>query len=1075
VSALRGKQVGLALRLQMVEMIKNDLEYLHPDANGHKVCLMAFRQLSYRAVKIADRLGAEMHETRPEISSKKVDSNCSICLENMAEGAGDSISLSCGHSFHRLCIDELVNSGSRNCPLCRNDLAGAGSVEEMIDKVRNLVESCQTELLHSIEDQHPLPAPLDLDARDSSWTGYALAYDVEYSEPNPGQVVALQKFVPIDMLQIPSRVNSRSDAVNSLRLCDKLCTLLDNQTHNVKNTKHLVLSLIENTFVHVIPIPKPRKDPRAEDAALSHIAARSEKRKITEEAKKREIAAKREELRKAKGVGKKNSKKSADNSTELHTAGIDDVEDQARRLLDKIDSSPGEAAVLSVCSQPCIWDEEISYELQVELLLVLQRLMEHFSAAVLSLQASRPLDALRIILPGCMCAIGDAVIRRRAYDNPSVACAQLMGVDATGRQLGVHGFGIDAGVFATQTETIEVHSPELVIARAAILDYFDSPLQRKLEKIFQWEDQYYLAPGRNLIKYLRLIAREIAMPNSSPHMWLCDHIPESSKILKNFPELRCYRDICFMWKYFLNPDLKAFSNSSDAQELSRMHTVICFHWSEEENGYRVENSIQRLFCRPNPNEIDPKTRRPFKQDELPKHRYPSTATPSFFAPQPPIKTEDDVIYRANLPSFDHAAGAKQRNEKGFEKWGQQVLVPSAHLVMAALGQRDSELLLSFLTVPYVRLPLVLNFFATDDRVHKLALPKLRDILDSVLFEPGRFLSLSLSGVEPVMVPTQHPELLASVYGALLNELFRSPESISRSVLSIMDSALALDTGSVCDSKSSDFNASVEIILYVTRMAARVKSYLHFAVVHSLRKHESQHFTLRDKPPDSLSALEHALEQVGQCLRGPFADLLDDYLTRLDEETSATPEDEQLLNRNSRLASDLHAHKLLCFGNCGAGGIDPLDQQSATAIVSSFIYLTTRHTWNKSRREMGRLLVPEFELYQLFCLQRRRLVAYMDGPQAELDAVLEKALQTATSATGTSCELSNSTNMWGKLHGSRASGRFVLVGPRVASDTKKCTTAVKDTGLTVVVEDSGLQGVEMDLQLGQMTSEILKKV
>jgi hypothetical protein len=291
----------------------------------------------------------------------------------------------------------------------------------------------------------------------------------------------------------------------------------------------------------------------------------------------------------------------------------------------------------------------------------------------------------------------------------------------------------------------------------------------------------------------------------------------------------------------------------------------------------------------------------------------------------------------------------------------------------------------------------------------------------------------------------------------------------------MDSALALDTGSVCDSKSSDFNASVEIILYVTRMAARVKSYLHFAVVHSLRKHESQHFTLRDKPPESLSALEHALEQVGQCLRGPFADLLDDYLTRLDEETSATPEDEQLLNRNSRLASDLHAHKLLCFGNCGAGGIDPLDQQSATAIVSSFIYLTTRHTWNKSRREMGRLLVPEFELYQLFCLQRRRLVTYMDGPQAELDAVLEKALQTATSATGTSCELSNSTNMWGKLHGSKASGRFVLVGPRVASDSKKCTTTVKDTGLTVVVEDSGLQGVEMDLQLGQMTSEILKKV
>jgi len=508
-------------------------------------------------------------------------------------------------------------------------------------------------------------------------------------------------------------------------------------------------------------------------------------------------------------------------------------------------------------------------------------------------------------------------------------------------------------------------------------------------------------------------------------------------------------------KYFLNPDLKAFPNFSDAQELSRMHTILCFHWSEEENGYRVENSLQRMFCRPNPNEIDPKTRRPFKAEELPKHRYPSTATPSFFAPPPPIKTEDDAIYRANLPSFDIVSGSKKS---------------SPHSVTTVLGQRDSELLLSFLTVPYLRLPLVLNFFATDDRVHKLALPKLRDILDSVVFEPGRFLSMAMTGVEPVMVPTQHPELLASVYGALLNELFRSPQSISRSILSIMDSALALDTGSVCDSNSVDFNASVEIILYVTRLAARMHNYLHFAVVHSLNKHESLRLVMRDEPPDTLEPLEQALQQVGLRLQGPFVDLLDDYLARLDEETRSSPEDEQLVNRNSRLASDLNAHKLLCFRNCGSGGIDPLNHQSAAVLVSSFIYLTTRHTWNKSRREMGRLLVPEFELYELFSLQRRRLVTCIEDLQpAELNIVMEQALQTATSTSGASCELVDATNQWGKLQGSKAAGRFVLLGSRAPSDTKKNSSKFrKEAGVPVVNEDSGLQGVEMDLQLGQMT-------
>ena len=39
------------------------------------------------------------------------------------------------------------------------------------------------------------------------------------------------------------------------------------------------------------------------------------------------------------------------------------------------------------------------------------------------------------------------------------------------------------------------------------------------------------------------------------------------------------------------------------------------------------------------------------------------------------------------------------------------------------------------------------FFASEDRVHKLSSPKLRAILDAVLFEPGRHLPLDATGVE----------------------------------------------------------------------------------------------------------------------------------------------------------------------------------------------------------------------------------------------------------------------------------------------------------------------------------------
>ena len=237
-------------------------------------------------------------------------------------------------------------------------------------------------------------------------------------------------------------------------------------------------------------------------------------------------------------------------------------------------------------------------------------------------------------------------------------------------------------------------------------------------------------------------------------------------------------------------------------DFGRLAAQLKWGWSDDEKGYQVtalDGNAQR--CRPDPRKTDPVTGRLIPADMLPRHRYASTATPGFYLGKPPVRnhprpavqrplsaafpssayasafpacgaagagagaagagagappapvappprqieargpsphdccccccccfaaatvtgkragqvrTEDDVIYRPNLPAFE---------------------VPGAGQL---LSQRDSELLLSFLTVPYLRLPLVLAFFASDDRVHKLQSPKLKGILDSVLFEPGRY-------------------------------------------------------------------------------------------------------------------------------------------------------------------------------------------------------------------------------------------------------------------------------------------------------------------------------------------------
>lgn len=49
-----------------------------------------------------------------------MDSDCSICLENMLKGQ-KVILLKCGHTFHKDCIYEHLSKYSYKCPVCRTE------------------------------------------------------------------------------------------------------------------------------------------------------------------------------------------------------------------------------------------------------------------------------------------------------------------------------------------------------------------------------------------------------------------------------------------------------------------------------------------------------------------------------------------------------------------------------------------------------------------------------------------------------------------------------------------------------------------------------------------------------------------------------------------------------------------------------------------------------------------------------------------------------------------------------------------------------------------------------------------
>jgi len=596
-----------------------------------------------------------------------------------------------------------------------------------------------------------------------------LVWDTVESDPDPGQSVSLRKYIPVDLLQIPKRSSSRRDAIKSIRLCDRLCTLIKNQNHCIKNDSFLILSVIEHLFTQVVPVPKPRGiNLCAEDIYISQRTDRRQMKKKFDDSAKSD-KKKLDEIN-LKGKGKTKKKKDISTETDasqskLKFFGSEEVPDFREGLSNEE----------SMHNLPCIWDEPITYELQVELLLTLQRLMELLAMAGLSIQQSRSLDAIMIIVSGSIAAIADSIIRKEATDEPSECCTHFLGKTVSGRQLGHSGFGISVGTFATQCETLEIHSPELNIAKTAVLDYFQSPSQRRLEKLFSWEENFNNKPGKTLIKYIRSVCREIGYSSPSPHLLLVDGSPISSFLMKNYPEFKCYRDIVFWWKYLLNTDRKAFPNyinpnqAVEVGQQDRMASQLNFSWDDARSGYQVIAFGRDLRCRPDPRQTDPITGKIVPPDQLPTHRYPSTATPSFYLPSPAVKTEDDVIYRPNLPNFE-------------DKHGQ------------VLNQRDSELLISYLTVPYMRLPLLLTFFSSEDRIHKLQSKELRSILDSVMFEPGKHLRADMSFVQPLMVPSPQSDLLASPYGFLFNELCRSPDTVVRSILILLKGALACDTG-----------------------------------------------------------------------------------------------------------------------------------------------------------------------------------------------------------------------------------------------------------------------------------------
>eukprot|EP00663_Eupelagonemidae_sp_cell21sb_P009644 gene9644-biopygen3733 len=252
-----------------------------------------------------------------------------------------------------------------------------------------------------------------------------------------------------------------------------------------------------------------------------------------------------------------------------------------------------------------------------------------------------------------------------------------------------------------------------------------------------------------------------------------------SVLTDTFPEFTCYRDVCFYWKlWMMSEPLDQYVRVKPAGYTRDQARLL---WrcdgDVDDTGKKESQPVFHIhaFCgRDAKGGVGVKEQVDVGDDD--EHRRVSWHSKGISllcrgscwkslscvsAYHVDAVTEDDILHVQTLDTFKDV-----------------------------LSAADEELLLSFLTVPYMRIPLCLGFFAHQNHFQALQSTAIQELLDSVLFEPSRFLQPDSIGV-PVSVPTRDEALLGTPCGLLLNEVICSPSSLLGPTTEILQQALTI--------------------------------------------------------------------------------------------------------------------------------------------------------------------------------------------------------------------------------------------------------------------------------------------
>ena len=254
-----------------------------------------------------------------------------------------------------------------------------------------------------------------------------------------------------------------------------------------------------------------------------------------------------------------------------------------------------------------------------------------------------------------------------------------------------------------------------------------------------------------------------------------------------------------------------------------------------------------------------------------------------------VHVEDDVLHAFALPLFD-----------------------------GKLSSEDSEILLTSLTTPYIRIPLVLRFFATGN-VSRLFNLQLRQLIHAVLFEPHQ----SNRGADSRSAITRIPveptvagrALLGCDEGLLMKEMTHMPDAVVNALASLLAGALAI-AGDEFESKS------VEIVLYLLRLAVLVER---FAIAAGASQDSPAMVALSTLlRSEGVGTLRSALKAWANAAEGAGA-----------------------VDRKTPIVCIFKAHLAMLFASASFD-FDDAEQQGRdiTDALSALIYVTTYHEFGR---------------------------------------------------------------------------------------------------------------------------------